>query len=97
MKTSLLGEEIMATLQVRIDDDLKKKSDSLFAGLGLDTPTAIRIFLTMALEHEGFPFNIAHRRELSESKQAIEDARNHTNLYGPYNSAKDAVNAMLED
>lgn len=97
MKTSFFGEEIMATLQVRIDDDLKKRSDSLFAGLGLDTPTAIRIFLTMALEHEGFPFNIAHRRELSESKQAIEDARNHTNLYGPYNSAKDAVNAMLED
>lgn len=87
----------MATLQIRIDDDLKKKSDSLFSGLGLDTPTAIRIFLTMAQEHKGFPFSISHRRDLSESEQAMEDVVNHRNLHGPYHSAKEAVHAMLED
>ena len=46
----------MATLQIRIDDSLKQKSDSLFSGLGLDTPTAVRIFLTVAQEYQGFPF-----------------------------------------
>lgn len=34
----------MATLQVRIDDTLKKQADALFSSLGLDTTTAIRIF-----------------------------------------------------
>lgn len=33
----------MATLQIRIDDSLKKQADTLFSSLGLDTPTAIRI------------------------------------------------------
>ena len=33
----------MATLQMRVDDDLKKKSDDLFQSLGMDTSTAIRI------------------------------------------------------
>ena len=38
----------MATLQLRVDDELKKKSDDLFQSLGLDTSTAIRIFLTFS-------------------------------------------------
>ena len=35
-----------STIQVRVDDDLKTKSDTLFKDLGTDTTTAIRMFLT---------------------------------------------------
>ena len=87
----------MATIQVRVDDELKTDADSLFSGLGLDTPTAVRIFLTAALESDGFPFQIAHRRRSAESAEAIEDARLRRNLYGPFRTAEDAVKAMLED
>ena len=38
-----------STIQVRVDDELKVKSDELFRDLGTDTTTAIRIFLTQAL------------------------------------------------
>ncbi len=48
----------MGTIQVRIDDELKRKSDNLFHDLGTDTTTAIRIFLTQAVAHNGFPFEI---------------------------------------
>ena len=47
-----------STIQVRVDDDLKKKSDNLFKELGTDTTTAIRMFLTQAVAHNGFPFEI---------------------------------------
>lgn len=47
-----------STIQVRVDDDLKAKSDALFKDLGTDTTTAIRIFLTQALAVNGFPFEI---------------------------------------
>ena len=43
-----------STIQVRVDDDLKAKSDELFKDLGTDTTTAIRIFLTQALAVKGF-------------------------------------------
>lgn len=33
-----------STIQIRVDDDLKKKSDRLFKDLGTDTTSAIRIF-----------------------------------------------------
>ena len=38
-----------STIQVRVDDDLKIKSDNLFRELGTDTTTAIRMFLTQAV------------------------------------------------
>ena len=33
------------TLQIRVDDIMKKVAEELFTSLGLDTSTAIRIFL----------------------------------------------------
>ncbi|MBQ6889034.1 MAG: type II toxin-antitoxin system RelB/DinJ family antitoxin [Lachnospiraceae bacterium] len=47
-----------STIQVRVDDELKMKSDMLFRDLGTDTTTAIRIFLTQAVANNGFPFEI---------------------------------------
>ena len=46
------------TIQVRVEEELKKKSDELFKDLGIDTTTAIRIFLTQAVANNGFPFEI---------------------------------------
>lgn len=42
----------------KIDEELKIKSDRLFKELGMDTTTAIRIFLTQAVANDGFPFEI---------------------------------------
>ena len=47
-----------STIQLRVDDDLKIKSDNLFRALGTDTTTAIRMFLTKAVSMNGFPFDV---------------------------------------
>ena len=52
-----------STIQVRVEDDLKAKSDSLFRSLGTDTTTAIRMFLTQAVAANGFPFEIKRHTE----------------------------------
>jgi len=51
----------MATIHTKIDDDMKKAADSLFNSLGLDTATAIRMFLVKAIDDHGFPFVIQKR------------------------------------
>lgn len=86
----------MATLQIRLDDSLKKQSDELFAGLGLDTPTAVRIFLKASQENNGFPFSVAHSRTCGMD-DPYRDARLLRNLSGPYSSGREAIAAMLED
>lgn len=87
----------MATLQIRIDDSLKKEADSLFSSLGLDTSTAIRIFLNAAIENAGIPFSVRHKTIPSSLQDAIYDSRLRNNLNGPFDNAADAVASMLED
>ncbi len=87
----------MATLQIRVDDELKANADSLFSGLGLDTSTAVRIFLNAAIENNGIPFKVAHQKNNNDLYKAILDSRNHQNLTGPFQTAEDAIASMLED
>ncbi|MBQ6617539.1 MAG: type II toxin-antitoxin system RelB/DinJ family antitoxin [Thermoguttaceae bacterium] len=87
----------MANLQIRINDDLKTQADNLFASLGFDTSTAVRIFLTAAVENNGLPFEVRHKTIPDNIRQAVSDSRNRVNLNGPYNTAEEAVAAMLEE
>ena len=90
----------MATIQIRVDDSMKASADSLFASLGLDTSTAVRMFISAALEHDGLPFKVRRngiRKPNAELREAIEDVRLRRNLYGPFKTAEEAVAAMLED
>ena len=61
-----------STIQLRVDDELKNKSDSLFKSLGTDTTSAIRIFLTQAIASNGFPFEIK-RKEANPYTSMTED------------------------
>lgn len=83
------------TLQIRVDDVMKNAADELFSSLGLDTSTAIRIFLSIAIETGGLPFEV--KRPNHKLEQAMKDILNKENLSKPYNSAKEAIEAMLED
>lgn len=87
----------MATLQIRIDDTLKKQADMLFSSLGLDTSTAIRIFLNAAIENSGIPFSVQHKSIPHSFQETVYDSRFQRNLNGPFNTAEDAVTSMLED
>lgn len=87
----------MANLQVRLNDELKMQADTLFASLGLDTSTAVRMFLMAAIENDGLPFEVRHKSISDGLRQAIIDSRSMDHLNGPYDSAAEAVSAMLED
>jgi len=56
----------MATIQIRVDDGMKSAADSLFSALGLDTSTAVRMFLAAALDNNGIPFEVRKTRRRIE-------------------------------
>ena len=90
----------MATIQIRVDDGMKMAADSLFTDLGLDTSTAVRMFIAAALETDGIPFPVKRARDRkpnAELREAMEDVRMGRNLHGPYATADEAVRSMLED
>ena len=50
-------------LQVRLDEKLKAEADSVFSSMGLDTSTAIRMFLIVAVETRSLPFEVKVRTD----------------------------------
>ncbi len=45
-------------IRVRIDESTKQAADSLFQDLGMDTSTAIRIFLRQSVKRGGLPLRL---------------------------------------
>ena len=72
-----------STLQIRVDSDLRKDADELFALAGLDMSSAIRLFLRQSVIRRRLPFEVisenpdpfwseANQRVLRESIASIE-------------------------
>ncbi len=55
----------MATslLQVRVDDSIKEEAAQVFDRLGIDTSTAVRMFLKRVIMENGIPFKMTLPRE----------------------------------
>jgi len=47
-----------AVLQFRLDEDLKTRAESIFANIGLDTPSAMRLFLKQVVNRGRLPFSM---------------------------------------
>ena len=86
-----------AVLQTRVDEDTKKKAEKLFASLGLDTTTAIRLFLKQSVNQQRIPFDIVPPQESFSEKTlaAVKEAKRISRdpKVKSYSSAKE----LLED
>lgn len=50
-------------VNIRVDEDLKKQTESLLADMGLNMTTAVNIFLRQVLRTGGIPFEITTRTD----------------------------------
>lgn len=46
------------TIQVRVDEDLKKNATAIFEKTGLDMSSAVKLFLQQAVNRKGIPFHL---------------------------------------
>ena len=51
----------MAQVNIRIDDELKSRADSIFEELGLNMTTAFTMFIRQTIRQGGIPFEITTR------------------------------------
>ena len=63
----------MATsvMQVRVDDDLRAKAAAVYDELGIDLPTAIRMFLKRSVMENGVPFSMTLPKQEYRAERAI--------------------------
>ncbi len=85
----------MATTNVtiRMDKELKKQADELFAAMGLNMSTAIGVFCRQAVRLGKIPFELAVDMPNAETLAAIDDVNNNRNLSKEY----DDIDELMRD
>ncbi|WP_215492062.1 type II toxin-antitoxin system RelB/DinJ family antitoxin [Fenollaria sporofastidiosus] len=60
-------------LNVRLDKDIKKAAEDIYAELGLNMSTAINMFLRASIRKGGIPFDVRLDVPNKETLEAIEE------------------------
>jgi len=82
------------TMTIRMNRQVKQKAQKLFAELGMDMTTAINVFLRQAIYNNGFPFDIVLYTPNDTTLGAMEVAESGHDLYGPYDSVAELMDAL---
>ena len=64
----------MANVNIRIDQEIKKKAESVFKDLGLTPTTAITMFYIQTIRQNGIPFVLKLETPNKETLKAIKEA-----------------------
>ena len=86
----------MKTVNVtfRVDEEIKKQADALFGDLGMSLSTAFNIFLRQSVREQGLPFVVSRHVPNAVTLEAMEAAENGEDLYGPFDTAADLMEAL---
>jgi len=81
------------TLNVRVEEELKKQADAVFAELGLNMSSALNIFLHEAVRYGGIPFALRIEKPNASTSSAIDDVNKKRNLSDSFSS----IDALMDE
>lgn len=64
-----------ATINIRIEPEIKADVEKLFSSFGITVSDAVNIFLRKSLMEGGLPFDVKQPRYNAETEMAIQEAR----------------------
>jgi addiction module RelB/DinJ family antitoxin len=84
---------------------MKTAADNLFNSLGLDTSTAVRMFLSASINSDGLPFAVKREKKpnarllaaMEETEQIIKEYENGTRKPQPYTSVRDFLQEIIDE
>lgn len=86
------------SVTIRMDENLKKEAEVLFADMGLNMTTAFTVFAKAAVREGRIPFEIrAYSEPNANTIAAMRDAVNGKNLSRTYDSVEKVMKALLDD
>lgn len=80
-------------LNIRVDEELKRKAEAIFSELGLNMSIAMNIFLRYSVRYGGIPFDLRIEKPNTETIAAIDDVNNNRNMSKTF----DSVSALMDD
>ena len=85
------------TMTIRMNRQVKQKAQNIFAELGMDMTTAINVFLRQVIYTHGFPFDVVLPTPNDTTLGAMEVAESGQDLYGPYESVAEIMDALNDE
>ena len=88
------------TINIRIDEELKKSAELLFDDLGLTMSAAITIFLKSSVNNEGIPFELKRAGISKKTEAAIAeyiDMQMNSQKYKRYDTAEELLAEAIAD
>ncbi len=85
-------------LQVRVEDSLKDEAARVFENLGIDTSTAVRMFLKRAVMENGIPFRMILPKEpysADRGYRALQEISESAARNGAADMSLDEINAEI--
>ena len=86
-------------LQVRVEDSLKDDAARVFESLGIDTSTAVRMFLKRAVMENGIPFRMTLPKApyiAERGYRAMLEIGEEAEMNGTAEMSLDEINAEIE-
>ena len=80
-------------INIRVDSELKRKAEAVYAELGMNLSTALNVFLRSSVRYGGIPFDLKLDALNLETLAAMDDVVNQKNLSETF----DSVDALMED
>ncbi len=91
------------SIQVRIDEDLKMRAEAVFRSIGIDGPTAVRVFYSKVAATGGIPFSLGKEAEpeytpeqIAKLDQMVDEAMQPGNSFGPFNTVEEMFDHMQQ-
>ena len=81
---------------IRVDENLKKQAEILFAELGMNLTTAFNIFLRQSVREQQIPFRVSMNVPNEVTRAAMDTAEKGKDLSGPFGSVSDLMEALNE-
>ena len=88
-----------ATLQIKVEESLKDEAAKLFERLGIDTSTAVRIFLKRSVMENGLPFRMTMPKEEYNAERgyrAMQEISDGASKNGLADMSLDEINAEID-
>lgn len=86
-------------VQIRVDEDLKNEATDIFERLGLDLPTAIRVFLKKSVEESGIPFSLKvdpAKKSLKKADKILKAANKEAKKNKVQDMSLDEINSEIK-
>lgn len=82
------------SVNIRIDEDLKKQFDNFCSDAGMSMTTAFCIFAKTVVRERRIPFEIRTNEPNETTYEAMESAVSGEDIHGPFTSVSEVMEAL---